>query len=344
MKITRMLIINFLIAAALCLSACGDTGNAQIASAVSGPADTAQSGSGPADTAQSVSEPADTAPSGSAGQPTADSNSGQPAADGGSRIKMDVPSGSRPGSRLEDFTFTGFDGESRSLYETLQEKDMVLINIWATWCGPCRMEFPYMEEAYEEYKDRIEIFALSCEPGDTDETLEAFAGELGLTFPMGRDTAGLSNTFRVNAIPTSIVIDRFGTICFIEAGSQTSADNFRRLFSAFLGDDYTESALLTEIPPEPAADAQSKGGIRVYTLSFKDQNDDPVKDVTVNVCDDASCTPMTSNSRGIVRFIQPGFAYHIQVVGVPAGYSYDGGSEVYLDADGGITKFLITKQ
>ena len=53
---------------------------------------------------------------------------------------------------------------------------------------------------------------------------------------------------------------------------------------------------------------------------------------------------MTSNSRGIVRFIQPGFAYHIQVVGVPAGYSYDGGSEVYLDADGGITKFLITKQ
>ncbi len=55
-------------------------------------------------------------------------------------------------------------------------------------------------------------------------------------------------------------------------------------------------------------------------------------------------TPMTSNSRGIVRFIQPGFAYHIQVVGVPAGYSYDGDAEVYLDADGGITKFLITKQ
>ena len=55
-------------------------------------------------------------------------------------------------------------------------------------------------------------------------------------------------------------------------------------------------------------------------------------------------TPMTYNSRVIVRFIQPGFSYHIQVVGVPAGYSYDGGSEVYLDADGGITKFLITKQ
>ena len=53
---------------------------------------------------------------------------------------------------------------------------------------------------------------------------------------------------------------------------------------------------------------------------------------------------MTYNSRVIVRFIQPGFSYHIQVVGVPTGYSYDGDAEVYLDADGGITKFLITKQ
>ena len=263
-------------------------------------------------------------------------------AESGSRINMDTRPGSHLASRLEDFTFTTYDGESLSLYETLQEKDMVLINIWATWCGPCRMEFPYMEEAYEDYKDSVEIFALSCETDDTDEVLEDFAGELGLTFPVGRDSAGLSYTFRVNAIPTSIVIDRFGTICFIEAGSQTSADSFRRLFDAFVGDDYTESVFLSEIPPE-SAEEETKGGIRIYTLSFKDQDGNPVKDVTVNVCDDTSCTPMTSNSRGIVRFIQPGFAYHIQVVGVPDGYAYDGDDEVYLSAEGGITKFILSK-
>ena len=263
-------------------------------------------------------------------------------AESGSRINMDTRPGSHLASRLEDFTFTTYDGESLSLYETLQEKDMVLINIWATWCSPCRMEFPYMEEAYEEYKDQIEIFALSCETDDTDEVLEDFAGELGLTFPVGRDSAGLSYTFRVNAIPTSIVIDRFGTICFIEAGSQTSADSFRRLFDAFVGDDYTESVFLSEIPPE-SAEEETKGGIRIYTLSFKDQDGNPVKDVTVNVCDDTSCTPMTSNSRGIVRFIQPGFTYHIQVVSVPDGYAYDGDDEVYLSAEGGITKFILSK-
>ncbi len=263
-------------------------------------------------------------------------------AESGSRINMDTRPGSHLASRLEDFTFTTYDGESLSLYETLQEKDMVLINIWATWCGPCRMEFPYMEEAYEDYKDSVEIFALSCETDDTDEVLEDFAGELGLTFPVGRDSAGLSYTFRVNAIPTSIVIDRFGTICFIEAGSQTSADSFRRLFDAFVGDDYTESVFLSEIPPE-SAEEETKGGIRIYTLSFKDQDGNPVKDVTVNVCDDTSCTPMTSNSRGIVRFIQPGFTYHIQVVSVPDGYAYDGDDEVYLSAEGGITKFILSK-
>ena len=265
------------------------------------------------------------------------------AADGGSRIDMDTRPGSHLASRLEDFTFTTYDGESLSLYETLQEKDMVLINIWATWCGPCRMEFPYMEEAYEDYKDRVEIFALSCETDDTDEVLEDFAGELELSFPIGKDSAGLSYTFRVNAIPTSIVIDRFGTICFIEAGSQTSADSFRRLFDAFTGDDYTESVILSEIPPE-TAEEETKGGIRVYTLSFKDQDGDPVKDVAVNVCDDTSCTPMTSNSRGIVRFILPGYAYHIQITGVPDGYEYSGDAEVYLDAGGGITNFSLTRE
>ena len=78
------------------------------------------------------------------------------------------------GDKMEDFTVTTYDGGEFSLYEVLEEKDMVLINIWATWCPPCRMEFPFMEEAYQLYKDDVEIIALSCEPSDSDEVLATF--------------------------------------------------------------------------------------------------------------------------------------------------------------------------
>ena len=73
----------------------------------------------------------------------------------------------QPGDKIDDFTMTTYDGTSVTLSEVLKEKEMVLINIWATWCGPCRNEFPFLEEAYQQYKDKVEVLALSCrvEPG-----------------------------------------------------------------------------------------------------------------------------------------------------------------------------------
>lgn len=137
-------------------------------------------------------------------------------------IDMSIPEGTELGSRIADVTFTTYDGKEMSLYETLAEKKMVLINIWATWCGPCRQEFPFMEAAYEANKDNVEIFALSCEPEDTDDVLADYVADMGMTFPVGSDSADLNVLFKVDAIPTSIAVDRFGVICFIEAGSQTS--------------------------------------------------------------------------------------------------------------------------
>lgn len=154
------------------------------------------------------------------------------------------------GDTIRDFTFTTYDGMQYSLYEVLQEKEAVLINIWASWCSPCRREFPFMQEAYEEYRDRVEVIALSCEATDTPEKLATFAAENGLTFPIGQAPQELLNDVGVSSIPVSLMIDRFGTICFMEAGAQPDTDSFRRLFEAFLGDDYPESLILDAIPAE----------------------------------------------------------------------------------------------
>ena len=185
------------------------------------------------------------------------------------------------GETLPDFTVTTYDGETFTLSDALAEKDMVLINLWATWCGPCRMEFPFMEEAYEEYKDRVEIIALSVEPNDTDEVLEAYVKENGMTFKVANEgDLGLGSTFAIVGIPTTLVIDRFGTIAYIGIGSQPSKSVFTRLFDAFVGDDYTESKILYDLPPalptiDPLAEAELNAALNIEggELSFHNSTD-----------------------------------------------------------------------
>ena len=153
------------------------------------------------------------------------------------------------GDKIEDFTVTTWDNQTITLSEVLKEKEMVLINIWATWCGPCRSEFPFMEEAYKQYQDQIEIIALSCEATNTPDVLAAFVDNMGMPFKVTQDTPDFATKFGVTGIPTSIVVDRNGVICFIESGSLPDVGSFTRLFDVFVADDYTEPVMLNSIPP-----------------------------------------------------------------------------------------------
>ena len=64
--------------------------------------------------------------------------------------------------------------------EALKDHEAVLINFRATWYMPCRNEFPYLNEAYEKYRDRVAFIALSTEPKDTADRIEAYRKENGL--------------------------------------------------------------------------------------------------------------------------------------------------------------------
>lgn len=156
------------------------------------------------------------------------------------------------GDKIEDFTITTYDGREVSLYKVLEEKDMVLLNLWATWCGPCGMEFPVMQEVYEQYQDKVEIIAISVEPTDTDEILTEYAQEKGMTFCVAKDSVGIGARFFYEGIPTSIVVDRFGTICLIDEGAMTDTEIFTHLFDIYTGEDYTQSvfmpSMLSELP------------------------------------------------------------------------------------------------
>jgi len=100
--------------------------------------------------------------------------------------------------------------------------EVVLLNIWATWCPPCREEMPSMQRLHEMYSDRgFHIVAVSIDaaPGRVDlggrpgGNVSAFAQEMGLTFPLWLDPAGdIQRIYRTTGVPESFLIDRRGTI------------------------------------------------------------------------------------------------------------------------------------
>jgi len=92
---------------------------------------------------------------------------------------------------------------------------VVLLNFWATWCGPCRIEMPTLQAVYEDYRDRgLKVLAVA---GDYEgaKNVVPFMRELSLTFPSLLDEEGkVQDLYFVNALPMTFLLDRNGTVVY----------------------------------------------------------------------------------------------------------------------------------
>ena len=205
------------------------------------------------------------------------------------------------GEILPDFSTATLDGGTFTLSESLQTHDLVLINFWATWCGPCRMEFPYLETAWEQYGERVDVIALSIEETDTFDVLRSFADDYGLRFAIGRDTAGIFDTLGGTAIPTTLIVNRERRVVAVEIGSKSSAEEFAALFDELLSANAVSTAVR-------------------YAVRFVDPDGNPIPGVSVGFCN-GEYTPMDSDADGRVVFEGASDEYHMHLLGVPAGYA-----------------------
>ncbi len=94
------------------------------------------------------------------------------------------------------------------------EGEVVLLNIWATWCAPCRVEMPSMERLQRQLGPKgLRIVAVSVDDPGMDARITAFAEELGLTFELLHDAPGAIRTiYQTTGVPETFVIDRQGKI------------------------------------------------------------------------------------------------------------------------------------
>ncbi len=232
------------------------------------------------------------------------------------------------GQPMPDLTVTATDGRTLTLSEVLKEKKLVVINFWATWCPPCKLEFPFMQTAYEQYQNDVEIIALTTEPNDTPDVIAKFVADRGLTFPFAQESQrSYSGQFPFTGIPTSIYVDRFGNVGLIETGSMVDTKQFTDLFDYFLADDYTETK------PLQKAFAAETGR---YAVLFLDENMVPIPGCVVNFCTDTACTPVESDAHGVALFVGPIQEYHVQVVEAPDEFLLEEGVEGTTPQEGGV--------
>ena len=121
-----------------------------------------------------------------------------------------------PQSPAPDFTLKGIDGRNLRLQE--QRGQVVLVNFWATWCGPCRQEMPHLNRLYDKYRaSGFTLLAVNID--DDPRTAIATATKMGLRFPVLLDTdKTVSKRYALGSMPATVLIDRDGKVRFLHRG------------------------------------------------------------------------------------------------------------------------------
>lgn len=116
--------------------------------------------------------------------------------------------------KIAEVSLKEFEGQLKEL-----RGSPVIVNFWASWCGPCRKEAPALEQAYRKYKSQG-LKVIGVNSGDTPAGAKGFIKEFDVTYPVVRDgTDEISVAYRVNGLPTTVFYDSKGDIVDTAVGA-----------------------------------------------------------------------------------------------------------------------------
>lgn len=160
----------------------------------------------------------------------------------------DLPIAPKLNNLAPNFVLEDTEGNTYELWELRGRP--VLLNFWATWCGPCLREMPAIESLAGKYPDLV-VLAINGD-GESSEAIRGYREEHGLNFPLLIDAnENVSDDYRIVAFPTSFFIDRQGVIRHIRDGSMSEAEFEQIVASTILGksaETTTNSGLAIDFP------------------------------------------------------------------------------------------------
>ena len=128
-----------------------------------------------------------------------------------------------PDDKAPDFTLKSLDGANLRLEE--YRGQVVLINFWASWCGPCRQEMPHLEALHQRYSS-LGFTLLGVNVDKDSGDAEGFLEDTPVTFPILFDPeSSVSELYDVIAMPTTVLVDRSGNMRFIHHGYKPGYEN-----------------------------------------------------------------------------------------------------------------------
>ncbi len=149
----------------------------------------------------------------------------------GERAMTALPPAPAIGHPAPDFTLPTLAGENVTLSDLAGQP--VVLNFWASWCGPCRAEMPELQRLHDQLGE-AGVTVLGVNQGESPETAAAFLQTLGLSFPAALDQrTGVSQQYLVNSLPTTFFIDRAGVIRATFIGPMSDAviaQNLRTIY------------------------------------------------------------------------------------------------------------------
>jgi cytochrome c biogenesis protein CcmG, thiol:disulfide interchange protein DsbE len=128
------------------------------------------------------------------------------------------------GTEMPEYTAMNLDG---SKFDLAAKRDkVVLLNVWATWCLPCRNEIPQLQQLHEHYGPRgFEVVGVSVDESGVDSVKEFIAKQKKMAYPIVLDAEGkIANILQTSVIPTTVLVNRDGKIVWKEYGEISSDD------------------------------------------------------------------------------------------------------------------------
>ena len=117
----------------------------------------------------------------------------------------------RIGKPVPGFSADRLDGRGRLSLASFRGRPVV-VNFWASWCGPCKSEAPALERIWRQYRARG-LVVLGVDYTDAKSDARRFVAKRGLTFPIVRDPSGLiGSSYRLSGVPETFVLDRRGRL------------------------------------------------------------------------------------------------------------------------------------
>jgi thiol-disulfide isomerase/thioredoxin len=231
------------------------------------------------------------------------------------------------------FTAQDLDGNEVNSSELFSQSEITVVNVWRTWCGVCINEFPDLQEIKDSYGRRVGLVTYCNDALDAEriDTAISIVGDYNFTANL-RQSDQLDEYFKCDSTPYTYFLDSNGnSLCYPISGADLprTKDYIQRLLNGEKIQDVIEP---------PSSDQHGH-----YMVLMTDNDNNPVEGAMVSFCTDTACDVVRTDAKGIANYTGPKQNYHIHIVSVPSGYSFDDDGTISLDDDGSSVWLVVGK-